>query len=207
MKYANVTSTLALVAALATGGAYAATELGRGSVGSRELRDRSVHPVDLAPSARPLAKAALREVVQQVISDPTAGLTIKVQGGKWDKGDAGPQGPAGPTGAKGDSGLQGEQGAKGDPGAPGPSRSYGHIKSDLSGPRTNITSVTSPGLNLYCMVLPAETTSLVITPDVYDAQPYVLEPGAAGTSCAAGRWQIALLNNHAEATGFFFVAN
>lgn len=107
MKYANVTSTLALVAAVATGGAYAATELGRGSVGSRELRDRSVKPVDLSPSARPLAKATLRQVVEDVVSDPALGLTIKVQGEKGDKGEKGDTGAVGPAGAAGTPGVAG----------------------------------------------------------------------------------------------------
>jgi hypothetical protein len=48
LSYANVTATLALFVALG-GGAYAATQLPANSVGTKQLKDRAVTPVKLAP--------------------------------------------------------------------------------------------------------------------------------------------------------------
>src|SRR3954447_9184146 len=42
LSYANVVSTIALFAAIGTGGAYAATKLGANSVGTSQLRDHAV---------------------------------------------------------------------------------------------------------------------------------------------------------------------
>lgn len=50
--YANIVATLALFIAVATGGAYAATQLGKNSVGSRALKNRSVKVKDLANQTR-----------------------------------------------------------------------------------------------------------------------------------------------------------
>lgn len=62
LTYANIVATIALVAALGTGGAYAATELAKHSVGAKELRrgavtsrvikNRSVAVRDLSAAAR-----------------------------------------------------------------------------------------------------------------------------------------------------------
>jgi hypothetical protein len=83
------------------GTSYAAIKLPANSVGSRELRNRSVQLRDLAPPARPPTRARLAESVTQILTDPNGGLNITVHGEKGDKGDAGPQGPAGPQGAPG----------------------------------------------------------------------------------------------------------
>jgi hypothetical protein len=48
LSYANVAATLALFVALG-GGAYAATQLPPKSVGTKQLKDRAVTPVKLAP--------------------------------------------------------------------------------------------------------------------------------------------------------------
>lgn len=79
LTYANVISTIALFLVLAGGSAYAAhTMLPRNSVGTKQLKPRSVTATKLSGSAM----AALR-------------------------GLPGPQGPAGPAGARGATGPEG----------------------------------------------------------------------------------------------------
>lgn len=80
--YPEVASTLALVVALSTGGAYAAgkitgADIKDGSITGRDLKQKSVQKGDLAPSARPKP------------------------------GPAGPAGPEGPQGVPGAPGTDG----------------------------------------------------------------------------------------------------
>lgn len=84
------------------GTSYAAATLPKNSVGSRQIRDRSVQVRDLARAARPITRARLAESVTEILTDPTSGLQITVHG---EKGDAGPQGPAGPAGPAGTPGV------------------------------------------------------------------------------------------------------
>jgi hypothetical protein len=104
---AMIVASIALVSSM-TGGAVAATSLKSNSVGSAQIRPRSVHLSDLAVNARPgaISKARAAQVVESVITDPTLGLNITVKGEKGEKGDpgvavAGPQGPQGAAGANG----------------------------------------------------------------------------------------------------------
>lgn len=97
-------STIAAYASLfiALGGtSYAAIKLPANSVGSRELRNRSVKVADLSPSARPPSRARIAQAVTDVVTDPATGINIKVTGEKGDTGAQGPAGPAGPAGAPG----------------------------------------------------------------------------------------------------------
>lgn len=103
---ALVISSLALVFSM-TGGAFAAsTALQSNSVGSAQIRPRSVHLSDLAKNARPgsITKARTASLVESVITDPQYGIDITVHGDKGDKGDA-VVGPAGPSGAPGPATL------------------------------------------------------------------------------------------------------
>lgn len=91
----NALAMVALVAALGTGGAYAAATIGpgdvrKGAVRSKHVKDRTIAPTDMARATR----AALR--------------------GR--RGRVGPPGPPGPQGGRGDRGLPGLPGAKGAPG-------------------------------------------------------------------------------------------
>lgn len=52
LTYANVMSTLAMLAATTTGTSYAAAQLGANSVGSPQIRNGQVKLADLAPSVR-----------------------------------------------------------------------------------------------------------------------------------------------------------
>jgi hypothetical protein len=81
LTYANVVASLALFVALAGGTAFAATQLGKDSVGARQIKDESIGLSKLTKSAR---------------------STLQGQ-----SGDKGSQGPAGPTGAQGAAGLDG----------------------------------------------------------------------------------------------------
>jgi hypothetical protein len=77
LSYANIVATLALVLAV-TGGAYAATQLPKNSVGSKQVKDSSLKAKDFKPGQLP------------------AGATGP-QGPAGAKGAAGPTGPAGPS--------------------------------------------------------------------------------------------------------------
>lgn len=114
MRIPSPTTAIALAAlTLSVGGgsAVAASKLTANSVGSREIRDRSIQVRDLAPTARiDASNRVLRQAVVDTITDPATNLNITVHGEKGDKGDRGDQGaPADP----------GPQGAVGPQGAPG----------------------------------------------------------------------------------------
>ena len=86
LTYANVVATLALFLVLG-GGAYAATQLPRNSVGTGQLKPEAV-------TAGKIAKKARQQLQGQ-------------------RGPAGAQGPQGKTGAKGATGAQGRDRAPG----------------------------------------------------------------------------------------------
>jgi len=90
LTFANVLSCLALFVALG-GASYAATQLPKNSVGSKQIKKEAVTPAKLSKSA----KSTLA-------------------------GPAGPKGPKGATGAIGARGLKGDTGSKGDTGPQGP---------------------------------------------------------------------------------------
>jgi hypothetical protein len=95
LSYANVISTLCLVLLLGGGTAYAAAQLAKESVGTKQLKKGAVTPAKLSSAA-------------------TAALTGP-QGAGGPQGAAGPQGPAGPQGLQGDTGEKGDKGNPGDP--------------------------------------------------------------------------------------------
>jgi hypothetical protein len=99
LTYANVISTLCLILVLGGGSAYAASRLGKESVGARQLKKGAVTPAKLA-------KASVATLAGPAGAKGPAGPT----GPKGDRGETGPQGAAGPTGpqgARGDAGPQG----------------------------------------------------------------------------------------------------
>jgi hypothetical protein len=96
-------STIAAYAALfiALGGtAGAAVTIKRNSVGSAQIRDRSVAVRDLSRTARPPTRAHIAAVVSDTMTsqDVLSALSTAVHG---EKGDAGPAGPAGSQGKPG----------------------------------------------------------------------------------------------------------
>ena len=94
--------------ALITGGgsAYAtqqitSSQIKDGTIRSADIRNGSVGVRDLSVAARRLAvlkRAEVQSAVEEVISDPQSGLTIRVRGEKGDPGVPGPAGPIGPQG-------------------------------------------------------------------------------------------------------------
>jgi hypothetical protein len=119
LTYANVISTLCLVLVLGGGSAYAASRLGKESVGSKQLKKGAVTPAKLA-------KASVATL----------------------SGPAGPQGPAGATGATGPRGERGEsglQGVRGDTGPQGPGAVFVEGLVDASTPVASIDGITILG--------------------------------------------------------------
>ncbi len=92
LTYANVVASIALFLVLG-GGAYAATQLPRNSVGTGQLKPEAVTAGKIAKKTR-----------QQL---------------QGSRGPTGPQGPQGKTGAKGATGATGAKGATGSPGTDG----------------------------------------------------------------------------------------
>lgn len=86
LTYSNVMSTAAVFIALG-GVSYAAVKLPANSVGSRQLRKRSVTPSKLHPATRAFLRGAPGQ--------------LGPVGPPGPKGDPGPQGPAGPAGTLG----------------------------------------------------------------------------------------------------------
>jgi hypothetical protein len=93
LTYSNVASTLCLVLLLGGGTAYAAAELGKESVDTKQLAKEAVTPAKLSKASK-----------KTLTGDP---------------GRPGPAGPAGPQGAQGPAGKDGAPGRDGAPGKDG----------------------------------------------------------------------------------------
>lgn len=105
LSYANVISTVCLFLLVGGSSAYAASQLGKESVGTNQLKKAAVTPAKLSSAA----KAAM--------TGSTGPQGPK--GATGAKGANGAKGATGATGAKGDVGPRGETGPKGDTGEPG----------------------------------------------------------------------------------------
>jgi hypothetical protein len=104
LTYANVVATLALFIALAGGTAFAASQLGKESVGTKQLKKEAV-------TAAKISKTALATMTgPQGVPGPA--------GAPGPKGDTGQQGIQGVPGERGEPGRQGEPGKQGEPGEP-----------------------------------------------------------------------------------------
>jgi hypothetical protein len=229
-------TTIAAYASLfiALGGtSYAAVKLPANSIGSREIKPRSIHTSDLALDARPSSKSfAFRTAVSEVILDPSTQAVVDSLAGAV-KGEPGPQGAQGvavegPRGAAGSDGKNGADGANGADGPRGESLGYGHV--DIGG-ATNPTEttpnvhVTKPAsaVGTYCLDTNVGS-NLVVTIDMNsgawptNALPYVGHPNPATSDCAGSRWEIAFSSmpgadpngtptGGREDHGFYFVLN
>jgi hypothetical protein len=121
LTYSNVISTLCLFLLLGGGTAFAASQLGKESVGARQLKKEAVTPTKLS-------KAAFGALL-----GPT--------------GPRGETGAAGPTGATGPAGLQGLKGDTGERGPAGPTaavQSGSGTPGPLSGPHTGTLDYPAP---------------------------------------------------------------
>lgn len=103
-KHNTIVAYLALFAALG-GTSYAAVSLNANSVSSREIKNSSVHRVDLSKGVRAQLNRSTRahtaQVVEDVLTDPATQINLHVVGEKGDKGDPGDKGDQGPMGVTG----------------------------------------------------------------------------------------------------------
>ena len=97
LSYANVMATVAVFAALG-GGAYAATELPRGSVGSEQLRERAVTRSKLANRS-----VSTRKIVRHSVSLSRLSNRVRARLGR--RAAPGRRGPRGKTGPRGPAGI------------------------------------------------------------------------------------------------------
>lgn len=104
--HSTIAAYAALVVAIGGGATATAAGLSRNSVGTTQIRDRSVHVRDLARTARPPSRARIASVVTDTMTsqDVLSALSGAVKGTKGDKGDAGTPGA---PGAQGPSGVAG----------------------------------------------------------------------------------------------------
>jgi hypothetical protein len=96
---AMIVACLALLVALSGTGMAAATQLGRNSVGTLQLKDSAVTNAKLRNNAVNSAKVAARSLLRSDFAP-----------GQLPAGPVGPQGPAGPTGPAGAAGPAGAVG-------------------------------------------------------------------------------------------------
>jgi hypothetical protein len=108
LNYSNVISTVCLFLLLGGGTAFAASQLGKESVGTNQLKKAAVTPAKLSAAA----KAGMQGPAGPAGAKGSTGAT-------GPKGATGAQGPKGDTGARGETGAKGDTGPKGDPGEPG----------------------------------------------------------------------------------------
>jgi hypothetical protein len=107
VSFANVTSSLALFIALG-GVGYAAVQLPKNSVGSKQIRKAAVGKSELR--ARSVTPAKLSRRTLASLTGP--------QGPQGAQGASGPQGPAGARGPQGERGPAGSRGPAGAPATP-----------------------------------------------------------------------------------------
>ena len=110
ISYANVTSTLALVVALSTGGAYAASQLPKNSVGAKQIKSDAISGAKVRDGSLLAADFKAGDLPSGPKGDPGS------QGAQGSQGIPGPQGNRGAQGVQGIPGPQGNRGPQGLPG-------------------------------------------------------------------------------------------
>jgi Collagen triple helix repeat (20 copies) len=179
LTYANVMSSIAVFLVLAGATAYAATELGRESVGTKQLQKEAV-------SLAKIKKAAKNSL-------------------KGQTGPAGKAGPAGPTGASGASGKQGPQGPKGDTGEAGTAKAYGLVSG--SGAVTlgkvlasaNVNHITAGGYCISGLPFTPENAVATLESPALGGETVATGIGVGPSSCPAGT-QIRVFTKNAAGT-------
>jgi hypothetical protein len=106
LSYSNVISTVCLFLLLGGGTAFAASQLGKESVGTNQLKKAAVTPAKLSAAAKAAMQGPAGPQGQQGAKGATGA-----------RGATGPQGPKGDTGTRGDTGAKGDKGDPGEPGA------------------------------------------------------------------------------------------
>lgn len=204
MKHSTIVAYLALIVALG-GTSIAATQLAANSIGTREIRDGSIHPRDLSPPAKPLSAKTLRDTITAVVTDPANTLDIHVTGEQGPAGPSGTDGAPGAPGPQGDPGPQGPRGEQGPAGPQGPAgtiRVYGHVNPDGTGTATG-TTVTHPGIGVYCLTegsTPA-LTAVTANATIPDTTVRVEPPGG---TCGDAKFSIIAVNQTGQDSGIMF---
>jgi hypothetical protein len=153
ITYANVTATLALFVAVG-GSSYAAititgrevrdhslhgVDVARGSIGSSEIRDNSVRGIDIRDAT--ITGADLAQPLRKDL------LSAFREGPTGPAGPVGQTGPRGETGPKGDAGVDGKSGAVGPTGDTGPQGDLGPTgpagPSDVNVPAAGVEQATA----------------------------------------------------------------
>jgi hypothetical protein len=130
-SYSNVIATIALFVALG-GSSYAATQIAKNSVTTKQVRDRSLLARDFRPgqlTAGPVGPAGSVGPIGPVGPEGPAGP----------KGPAGPEGPVGPEGPAGPKGPAGPEGPSGVVGVLGFQAEYSPINLPGNNGNTRIT--------------------------------------------------------------------
>ena len=167
LTYANVMSSIAVFLVLG-GAAFAAVQLPKNSVGTKQLQKEAVSLAKIKKSAQ----TAL-------------------------KGQTGPTGPAGATGATGAAGPAGPKGATGPEGPRGTAVGYAHILANgtLDTENSfNITSVRRAQAVEYCITLPFTPAAVAAAPDAFGPTDGILvNPTISSTNlgtCNANEYRI-----------------
>jgi hypothetical protein len=157
------------------GTSYAAIKLPANSVGSRELKPRSVQTTDLATDAR-LSKTnkVFRSAVTDVVLDPNTQSVVNALADavKGEKGDTGPAGSTGAQGAIGAPGASGAQGASGEKGVPGQAFGYAHVEQNgvILDESLNTEVTRAQGYSVYCVKSATGTVkNITVTLDANDS--------------------------------------
>jgi hypothetical protein len=145
LSFANVIASLALFIALG-GGAYAATQLPKNSVGTTQIQNNAVTPAKLSAAA------------ESGMEGPRGPAGPKGPTGA--KGATGPTGPKGETGSRGEKGDKGDKGDQGERGVPGPEGDPGPLTVDASAQASAVPLTTGT----YAIPL-SGTTSWTPAPD------------------------------------------
>jgi hypothetical protein len=146
----------------AGGTAYAVASLPKNSVGSAQVINGSLQPVDLSRHARTSLKG---------LKGPAGPV-----GPQGDTGAAGPKGDTGATGAQGSQGPKGDTGLQGPPGpagSAGGARAFAHVLADgtidtarssasILAVTTGVVTGTST-IRRYCLNLSVEPKNIVAT--------------------------------------------
>jgi hypothetical protein len=143
-RYASVTATIALVAALGGTSYAASTIIKPNSVGTRQLKNNAVTSAKVKNHSLLAADFKLGQLP------------------KGAQGDRGPAGVAGPAGLTGPKGATGDKGAKGDPGiqgVPGASGGAGFFASDV----TPVPFATTSDANVTVQTLALAAGKYIIT--------------------------------------------
>jgi hypothetical protein len=179
LTYANVVATLALFVALG-GSAYAATQLKKNSVGTRQLKNGAVTEAKLAAAAQ----AALR-------------------GAQGPRGEAGPKGVAGAPGSSGAPGAPGERGAPGVEGPPGHEGSSALGKVFLQERAYAGDNVPAESVALMKVNCPTGSQAIGGGGEVQGGfTPFLSEPVPTGQGTVPTGWEISFYNPHTYTAGW-----